>query len=399
MKIASALQYRDYRVYWIGLIGAVLGFQIFQVAQLWLVYDLTGSYLKLGFVGASTAIPQIVISIYGGVISDRVDRRRLLIVTHIIQTFLFLMMAALVFLELLTFEHLMIFAFLSGILGGLNQPSLQAIIPYLIDRKELMNAVALGSTVWQGTRIIGPGIGGILIDTWGPAICFTVSGIGFAYMVLALKMLRYRPAKSKEVVGTFVADMVSGLSFIIRSSLFRTLIGLSFFNAFFGLAYIGILAGFANEHISDSGTGFGVLLGATGLGALAGTLVIGSMAGIGRRGWLIIGGSIVCGVVLVLFSFSRSLVLAMALQAIIGGANSVSMVPLMTQLQMAVPDHFRGRVMGVFGITYSMMPLGSLFMGVLASLFGSTIAIASGGVAVVLFSLGLLVKAKDVRNL
>ena len=399
VKVASALQYRDYRIYWIGLVGSVLGFQIFQVAQLWLVYDLTGSYLKLGFVGASAAIPQILIALFGGVIADRVDRRRLLIGTHAAIALLMVVTAVLAFLKILGFEHLMVVAFLNGALGGLSQPSLQAIIPHLIDRKELMNAVALSSTVWQGTRIVGPGIGGALIDFLGPAVCFGVTSAGFAFMVVALSLLHYRNPGPEHSPEAFFTQMVSGVSFILRNPLFFSLIGMSFFNAFFGLAYIGILSGFAQEHLSATGTGLGVLLGASGLGALAGTLVMGSMGRIRRRGWLIIGGSLLFGVFLIMFSFSRSLTLAMFLLVLVGAANSTYMIPLMTQLQVSVPDQLRGRVMGVFGMTYSMMPLGSLPMGSLASLFSSTLAITAGGIAVIAFSLGVGARAKEVRRL
>lgn len=399
VRVAAALRHRNFRIFWLGMVASVLGFQILQVAQLWLTFDLTHSYLKLGFVGASAAVPQILLSLFGGVIADRVDRRRLLQVTQGLMALLMFALALLVYLHLITFEYLVALALLMGVLGGLGQPSQQAMVPYLIDRRDLMNAVALTSAVWQGTRIIGPGIGGVIIDLLGPALCFTVTGIGFLIMVATLAVLRLQPAETPVRRGAFFQEMRGGLSFIRRDTLFFSLIGLSFFNAFFGMAYIGIMAGFAKEVLDLGGTGLGILVGASGIGALAGTLTIGSLGGLRRRGWLIIGGSLLFGSFLILFAFSRIFPLSLFLLVLVGAANSTYMVALMTQLQVSVPDALRGRVMGVFGMTYSMMPLGSLPMGTVASFFGSPVAVALGGGMVILFSLAVAARVPEVLNL
>ena len=397
--MASALQHRNYRVYWFGQVAFVLGFQILQVAQLWLVYSITGSYVKLGLVGASLAVPTILISMFGGVIADRVDKRKLLMTTQTVMALVVFAIAALAYFDLVRFEHLVAMAIVNGLMAGLGQPSQQALIPQLIERKDLMNAVALNSAVWQGTRIIGPGIGGVVIDLMGTAPTFVITGVGFTIYIVALGMLRLERVETPQRSAPFFKEMAGGISFIARRSIFASLIGMSFFNAFFGFAYIGILAGFAQDVLELGGSGLGLLMGASGIGALTGTLVQGSMGGVRRRGWVIIIGSVLFGVFLILFSMSRIFPLSLFLLLLVGASNSAYMIPLMTQLQASVPDELRGRVMGVFSMTYSMMPLGSLPMGAVAGVFGAPAAIASGAAAVVLFSLGVAAKSKDLRQL
>jgi len=398
-QLAASLKHRNFRIYWLGQIAFVLGFQILQVTQLWLVYDLTGSYLKLGLVGASSAIPTILLSLFGGVIADRIDRKRLLIVSQTLISISVLITTALIYLDLIRYEHLIAMAVVNGSMAGISAPSQQALLPYLIDRKDMMNAVALNSAVWQGTRIIGPGIGGIIVDLVGAGTSFLITSIGFIGFIIALGLLRIKPIDIPANNEAFFTEMSKGIQFIANNSLFSSLIGMSFFNAFFGFAYVGIMAGFAQDILGVGASGLGLLMGASGFGALTGTLIQGTLGTFKQRGLIIVCGSIMFGLALILFSLSRFFPLSIILLLFVGAANSTYMIPLMTQLQISVPDELRGRVMGIFTMTYSMMPLGSLPMGAIAGIMGAPFAVAAGGGMVIMSTLGIAFRSSTLRKL
>ena len=398
-QLAASLKHRNFRIYWFGQIAFVLGFQILQVTQLWLVYDLTGSYLKLGFVGASSAIPMILLSLFGGVVADRIDRKRLLIASQTVISISVLITTALIYLDLIRYEHLIAMAVVNGSMAGISAPSQQALLPYLIDRKDMMNAVALNSAVWQGTRIIGPGIGGLIVDFVGAGTSFLITSVGFVTFIIALGLLRIKPIDMPTSNEAFFTEMLTGVKFITQNSLFSSLIGMSFFNAFFGFAYVGIMAGFAQDILNVGASGLGLLMGASGFGALTGTLIQGTLGTFKQRGLIIICGSILFGLALILFSFSRFFPLSILLLLFVGAANSTYMIPLMTQLQISVPDELRGRVMGIFTMTYSMMPLGSLPMGAIAGIMGTPFAVAAGGGMVIISTLGIASTSSTLRKL
>jgi MFS family permease len=400
--IPPALRYPAYRAYWFGLLASVSGFQMFRVAQFWLTYEITGSILSLGLVGAANAIPAIFFNLFGGVFADRLDKRRLIMGTQIATSSLIFLLATLTLLGSVETWHVLAIAFLAGGVEAFDNPARQALYPHLIDRKVMMSAVAMNSVIWQGTRIIAPGIAGVLIDLINTESALYISGTGFVVLAMVMARLKIAPIP-RGASGNPFQDIKVGLKFIKTNSIFSFLIGMTFFNSFFGMAYITLMPVFAKDILEAGARGQGLLLGTSGAGALIYTLYIGARGNVPNRGLTIIGGAVIFGLAVAAFALTSRYVgsfsLAMAIMFIMGIFNSMYMISIQSSLQIMVPDHIRGRVMGFYGMTWSIMPLGGMQASGLASLFTAPIAIAIGGLAVVLFALGPATLNPKVRDL
>ena len=396
--VFEALRYRDYRLFWMGQLVSVVGLQMLMVAQGWLVYDLTGSRLQLGLVGLSSAAPSILLNLFGGVVADKVNPRRLIMATQSISCLVLLVLATLTALHLVQPWHIMVVAFLMGGLGAFDGPSRQVIFPYLIDRKVLMNAVALNSTVWQSTRIVGPALAGVLLAVVGPSVIFYLAALGFGTFVLFLAAVRM-PAIVRNTSSHFMSDMGDGLRYIWNNHIFAFILGMTFFNSFFGLSYIQLMPVFQKDVLHVGPSGLGLLLAMGGVGALSGTLIVGALGNFRAKGLLMIVGAVAFGLLLLLFAYSRWFPISLVLVALAGAASSIYMISAQITLQMLVPDQFRGRVMGIWGIAYNLMPLGGFQGGVLATLFGAPVAVAVGGSAVIAFAILAAARNVQIRRL
>jgi MFS family permease len=400
--IPPALRYPAYRAYWLGLLASVSGFQMFRVGQVWLIYEITGNPWSLGFVGAANAIPAIFFNLFGGVFADRLDKRRLIIFTQLTTGSLIFLLATLTLLGVVESWHVLVIALLAGGVEAFDNPARQALYPHLIDRTVMMSAVAMNSVVWQGTRIIAPAIAGVLIDVINTESSLYISGVGF--VVLALVMARLKvPHIPKGAFGNPIQDIKEGLKFIKVNSIFSFLICMTFFNSFFGMAYVMLMPIFAVDILEEGAKGQGLLLGMSGAGALVNTLYIGARGSVPNRGLAIIGGAVMFGLAVAAFALTAeyvgSLSLAMGIMFVMGIFNSIYMISIQSSLQILVPDRMRGRVMGFYGMTWSIMPLGGLQASALTSIFTAPIAIAAGGLAVALFALGPAMVNPMVRNL
>ena len=224
--------------------GSVSGYQMFQFGQLWLVHELTGSALFLGTVGLANAIPAIILNLFGGVFADLFDKRRLIIVTQSITAILIFLLAVLTVLEMVAVWHVLVIAFFAGAVNAFDQPARQALYPHLIDRKDMMSAVALNSSIWQGTRIVAPAIAGGVIATMGTSASFFLGGAGFLIMAVVMSGLKV-PKIERGGSGNAAKDMMDGLKFIRDNSIFSFLIAMTFFNSFFGMSYLMMMPAFA----------------------------------------------------------------------------------------------------------------------------------------------------------
>lgn len=403
LQVFTALKHPGFRRFWLGMVASVMGFQIMMVAQGWLVYDLTDSKLFLGYLGLAAGVPAIVLSLVGGVVADKVDQRRLLMLTQSISGLVMLTLATLVLLDMVEVWHLMVIAFLIGSVQAFDGPTRQAIFPHLIEREDMMNAVALNSMVWQGTRVLGPALGGIIIGTrLGIAPGFYAPFAGFLIMALMVSTLRLPPIKRAQ--GTSVAqDMAEGIKFVRTNRIFTFLIGMSFFNSMFGMSYIFLFPVFAKDIFEAGTSGLGFLSAATGMGGLLGTFTTASLGNFQRKGWLLLGGAVFFGVFLILFAITSSLFaslpLAMGLIFLAGACTSIYMISVLTTLQSLVPNELRGRVMGIYGMTFSVLPLGAMQAGAVAEFTSAPFAVALGGAAIILFAAGMAVTNSQVRNL
>ena len=398
MSLFEALQYRDYRIFWSGQVVSVMGFQMLIVTIGWLMYDITGSSVQLGLVGLSTAVPAIVLNLFGGVVADKVDPKRLIMIVQSLNAVVVGALATLALMGLVQPWHIMANAFIMGALGAFDQPSRQAIFPHLIDRRVMMNAVALNSMVWQGNRIVGPAIAGVLIALVGAPLTLYIATAGFLVFVAFLSAVRM-PNIPRSRSATFFRDLLDGLSFVRKHHIFAFLLGMTFFNSFFGLSYIFLMPIFQKDILGVGPSGLGFLHAMSGIGAVTGTLIVGSLRDFQHKGVVLIGGAIAFGTLLILFGFSEWFPVSLALVALAGMSTASYMILAQSTLQLLVPDQLRGRIMGLWGMTFNLLPLGGFYAGILASYIGAPSAVAIGGAAVIAFAVFGAARDRQVRRL
>jgi MFS family permease len=400
----GALHSPLYRRYWLGSLASIGATQLLVLGMGWLVFELSGSPLKLGLLGAAGAIPQILVSLFGGVLADRLDKRKVLMITSLVVSSLLLLLSVLDFTGVVKVWHVIVIAALIGFTSGFDWPARQAFFPSLIEREHLMSAVALNSVLWQGTRMIVPAIGGIVIAVSGTAVVFVAAAAGFFMMFLVLASLDV--VHSVSARGNSWYQFVEGLRFIGSLKLFSILIPLSWMVTFFGVSYIQLMPAFA-EILGVGERGFGFLLSASGVGSVTGTIFIVLVQSSRRLGWLILGGILCSSLALLGFSIvtgyaqdiQNAYMIAISLVFLMSMFNSVYLISSMTVLQMRVPDALRGRVMGIHGITFSLIPLGALFGGSVASAFTPPTAAAVGASIVILAVLSVATTQSDIRDL
>ena len=401
LTLPPALRYPQYRAYWLGTLASVSGFQMLMFAQGWLTYELTGSPLYLGYVGLANASAAIALNLFGGVFADKLDKRKLIFVCQLITASLIFLLGALTVLEVVRVWHIIVLAFAAGAVNAFDQPARQALYPHLIDRRVMMSAVALNSAIWQGTRIVAPAIAGFIISLIGTGSAIFVAGSGFVVMAIVILFLNV-PRIDTGWSGSALRDIVEGLRFIRGNTIFGFLIGMTFFNSFFGMAYITMMPAFAVDILKVGPDGQGVLMGVGGGGALLVTMWLGSVGNFRRKGLLIIGGGLSFGVSIAAFALTSSLgsfPLALAIMLVMGISSSTYMITIMSSLQLLVPDNMRGRVMGFYGMTWSIMPLGGAQAGAIATFLSVQVAVAIGGALVAAFALGPALVNRQLRNL
>jgi hypothetical protein len=266
----------------------------------------------------------------------------------------------------------------------------------------MLSAVALNSSIWQGTRIIAPAVAGFVIAWVGTAVAFYLAGLGFLSMAIVMYNLRV-PRMTRGARGRAAHDILEGLKFIRQNSIFSFLIGMTFFYSFFGLAYITLMPVLAVNILQVGAKGQGLLMGMGGVGSLLTTLWLSARSDVGSRGSRIIGGGVMSGLSIATLgltsAFVGSFALALAIMFVIGICNITYNTSIQNSLQMLVPDNMRGRVMGFYGMTHNIMPLGGMVAGALANLITAPLAIAFGGLAVAAFAVGPAMLNGEVRNL
>ena len=387
-RMPPALRYPNYRNYWFGMLGAVGGYQVFLFGQLWLVHKLTGSTVYLGFVGLANALPAIGLNLVGGVSADRFDRTRLVVITQVLAASVVGGLGIITVGELVEPWHVLVVAGLVSGINAFNEPARLALYPQFVPKEALMSAVALNSSVWQGSRVVAPAVAGVIIALFDTGVAFFVAAAGMAWLAI---MLRGAPSvRSESVSRSPLADALEGLRYIRKNTTMLLLIGMSFFNSFFGMAYTFMMPVFAVDILDVGSTGQGYLLSASGIGSLSATLWFTTRSTIRNRGRLIVVGAILAGFALVAFSLTAgyvgSMVLGLSLMLAVGAFTSIYILVTVTSLQTAVSEDLRGRVMGFFSMTWSMMPLGGMFVGGVAALVGTPWAVAIGGLAVTGFA-------------
>jgi len=395
----AALKTRNYRYYWLGLVCYVLGHRAEYVTFAWMVWEVTRDPLYLGYLGLAQGVPLVVFQLYGGVLADRMDRLRLLIVTQLLTAVTLIIAFGMALTGTVRVAPLLTLAALSSVFRAFDEPSRLSLIPQLIDRARLSNAIALGSIPWQAGRMIGPSIAGILIAAFGGTVGFAMAAVASVAALALYSRLRLEGQPMAGHGQNMLQQLVEGLSFVAHNFVFAALIGLALFNATFGLSYVTLLPIFADVYFETDARGFGWLNAAHGSGALAGTLTVATFAhAIRRPGTVLLTGATVMGLALMAFAVSPTLALAIACLVVVGYGNTFYLTQVSTFMQQNVPDHLRGRVLSIYSLCWNMLPLGGLIGGVLASAVNARFAVAVGGAMVAANAL-LLLTSRRLRGL
>ncbi len=394
----SAFSYPSYRRYWFSNLAGVFAIQFRFIGSGWLVYQLTDSPFWLGVPGVVSAAVTILLTVPGGALADRIDSQRLLVAARAVNAGLHLALAITIVLGLVEVWIVIVWAALTGITAAVTSPAGNALLPRLIDRAAMPSAVALSSAIWSGMRVLGPALAGVMIAAIDVGVAFFVTAAGYALSTLLVASLRLEPipksADPEEHSGTF-----AGVRYILDHQVFLATIGLSFFTSIFGRSYVVLLPIFADDILQAGVRGFGYLEAAAGVGALLGTLAITRIKPGRHVGAVMIGSAVLFGIGVAAFAASRSLPLSLGL--LFAGAffSAIYLTLGMTTLQLLVPDELRGRVMGVWGMTWFLSSVGGFIAATLAEFLGTPVSVALGALAVAGFGIVVFATFPEMRRL
>lgn len=382
----AAFQYRDFRLFWTGLLISNIGSWMQMTATTWLLYQLTSSPFLLGLNGIFRAIPAIGLGVISGSFADRYDRRKLMLWTEVASGLLAFGLGVLDHSGHIKPWHIYIFTFLNASVGSLDGPARQALFPNLVSRAALPNAVALNSLLWKGSALVGPFLAGIAISWMGTAGAFYANAASYFVVVFAVLLMRVT-SKGSSQRRSLLDETAEGFSYIVSRPIVLGVIVMEVAASVFGLNHT-MLTIFASDILRVGAHGFGLLQSARGLGAVIGS---GFYIGIGQRpvqGKILFVSAILYGGAFALFGISLSFFLSLLLMAILGVTDTIWGASRGTILQMTTPDRLRGRVMGVFQLSNrGLHPLGQVQSGLVIPLIGAPAATVVGGLLVSLCTL------------
>ena len=371
----------NYSFFWLASLLSITSFFMLMIARGWLIFDITGSVSMVGYVSAVAQVPSLVLSVFGGVIADRFNRKRILLVNEFINFSVLLTLAVLVLTDTVEIWHLMVLGLINGITFSLAFPARAAIVPSLVPPQNIANAVALSSIMFSGAQLLGPPIAGWLIGAFEPGIAFLVAaGFVGAGIPLFLGLKENSLAKPRDLSGSsVVSNILEGIRYIRNSSFISGLMVLGFFVVVFGLPYQTFLPVFAEEILNSGPIGLGYLGGAGGIGAIAGSLLIATYNKVGQMKKLLVVGALGLGIFICLFAISTVFLLSLFFALMAGFFFQLVMTSNFALIQVLVPDNLRGRVLSVRFIVFGMTPGGILFLGVMAESIGTGYATAIFG--------------------
>jgi len=394
-----ALRHRNYRLFISGQLISLIGTWMQTVGESWLVYRLTGSAVLLGAVGFANRIPVLLFSTVGGAVADRYNRHHIVIATQVASMCLAGLLAFLTLTGRVQVWHLMAIAVSLGMVNAFDIPARQSLVAQLVSREDLPNAIALNSTIFNGARVVGPAIAGVLVATVGEGWCFFANATSYVAVIIGLLIMRVSRLQQAGRPASALAHVAEGFRFVAGSRPIRALLLLLGLVSLMGTPYSVLMPIIADQRFHAGARGMGILMGAAGVGALIGALSLArrtTLQGYGRSVALSAAG---LGTSLVAFSLVRSFWLGALLLLPVGYGMMTQMAATNTLIQSMVPDALRGRVMATYSMMFmGMAPVGALLAGALAERLGASITVGLGGCFCIAGGLALLVRLPGLRG-
>jgi MFS family permease len=393
-----ALESKNYRLFFTGQAISMIGTWMTQVAMIWLVYHLTNSALLLGIVGFSSQIPSFVIGPFGGIFVDRWNRHRILVTTQILAMIQSLALAVLALTGIIQIWHIILLSIFQGFINAFDAPARQAFVMEMIEKKEdLGNAIALNSSMFNGARLVGPAIAGLVIASVGAGMCFLIDGVSYIAVIASLLAMKIKPRQITVQTTNVWQRLKEGFIYAFSFPPIRAILLLLALFSFMGMPYMVLIPIFATKILDGDAETLGFLMTASGLGALMGGIYLSSRQSVVGLGKVIAFSPAVLGVGLIIFSQSRLLWLSLLMMLIVGCASILQIASSNTILQTIVEEDKRGRLMSLYTMSFlGILPFGNLAAGALASRIGAPNTVMIGGLFCIL---GSLIFAKQLPKL
>ena len=393
-----ALKHRNFQLFFSGQLISLIGTWMQVIAESWLVYRLTGSAVLLGSIGFAGQIPVFLIAPIGGAVADRISRRKVVVATQASAMVLALTYAGLTLTHRIQVWEIFVLASLLGVVNAFDIPGRQAFMVEMVGREDLMNAIALNSSMFNGARIVGPAIAGMLIAKIGEGWCFFGNGVSYVAVITGLLMMKLPKFDRKRATGSQTEHIVQGFRFVKQNAPIRDILLLLGVVSLVAMPYAVLMPIFADRILHGGARGLGILMGATGVGALLAALTLATRSGLRGLGKFIGVAAVGFGLSLIAFSQSKVLWLSVVLLIPVGYGMMLQMASSNTLIQAMVPDELRGRVLAVYTMMFmGMAPLGSLFAGLVAHHLGAPWTLSIGGLAAVTAGCLFLTRLKEFR--
>ncbi|HUD55801.1 MAG TPA: MFS transporter [Terracidiphilus sp.] len=398
-QMARALRNPNFRLFWSGNFLSNIGTWMQNVAQGWLVLLLTNSAFWLGVVGFAGSIPFLIFTLFGGVIADRVDKRRLLLVTQTVMMLLAFLLAGLAWFKVITVWEVAAIAFMNGVAMSMNAPSYQAMVPRLVKREDLTNAIALNSAQFNMSRILGPTLGGYAMAIFGVAGNFFLNGVSFLAVLWALTHIKYpdeKPARHESMWDS----LRGGFAYLHENKQMLILIWMTVAASLFGIPFLTFIPYFAKVQLNAGESGLGWLLAASGFGAVLGAMTVAIAGMIRHRGRVLTVAGVIFFLAIIGFSESRSFALSECLAFFEGYCGIMMISCFNVSIQHLSSDEMRGRVMSIYATSFlGLPPLGALLAGELSRHMPTGHALAMMAGTALLCFLGFFAFSQPLREL
>jgi MFS family permease len=377
----AALQFPNYKLWFFGQMVSLVGTWMQATAQQYLIYTLTGSAAYLGIIAFANGLPSILLTLYGGVIADRIHRRTLLIITQTSMMILAFIMTALVFLKVIQPWHVALLAFLLGVANAFDAPARQSFVHELVDKEYMTNAIALNATMFNIGTVVGPAAAGLTYAAFGPGWCFTINGISFIAVIIGLFLMKIPPMPIVTGQQRVMTEIKESVKYVMDSKLIRGLMINLGFISLFGFSLIALLSAWSVTILKGDSTTYGYLLSARGIGSLMAGLLLASLGNTKNRGKIWGISSLILPVLWVAFAIITNLPLSLIMIGIIGFFLILVNNLTNAMVQTHVLDNLRGRVMGIYTlIFFGLSAIGSLIAGFAAEKIGEQWTVAICGV-------------------